>query len=117
MRPPFTILLIGTTVAATQVGGQAASYNWTRAVQPGRGAIPSRWIEGNWPMGVSPTRGPGDRLGGVDSTSVWSSADAVNWERVTNQLPWRPRRGTALAYFDGKLWLFGGQEGITLKGD
>ena len=61
--------------------------------------------------------GLGEKLWMVDSTSVWSSSDAVNWERVTSRLPWRPRAGMSIGFFDGKLWAMGGLEGTRLRND
>jgi hypothetical protein len=102
---------------AGSVRGQTVSYNWTRAIEPGRGAFPSQWTEGQWPMAIQPVLGIGDKLWMVDSSSVWSSSDAINWERVATRLPWRPRSGMMIAYFDGKLWALGGQEGARLRND
>lgn len=39
---------------------------------------------------------------------VWSSADGVTWEQVTEQAPWSPRAYIAPVVLNGKMYVFGG---------
>ncbi len=55
-------------------------------------------------------------LGGIERyfdgdlllNDVWSSADGVTWECVTEHAPWAPRAYHGALAFDGKLWVCGG---------
>lgn len=40
--------------------------------------------------------------------SIYASSDGINWELKSNQLPMPFREKSALAVFEGKLWLIGG---------
>ncbi|MGI9624976.1 MAG: hypothetical protein ACR2PK_19270, partial [Acidimicrobiales bacterium] len=44
---------------------------------------------------------------------VWRSSDGATWELVTESAPWEPRAGSAVTVRDGKLWLFGGEDGFV----
>jgi N-acetylneuraminic acid mutarotase len=43
--------------------------------------------------------------------NVWSSADGLNWVRVTEHAAWSPRRAPGFLAHDDKLWVLGGQNG------
>ncbi len=57
-------------------------------------------------------------FGGYDSTArgsrdcyledVWKSPDGFSWELVTDDAPWKGRRGHAVTSFDGYIYLTGG---------
>jgi hypothetical protein len=60
------------------------------------------WIMGGWYNG---------RLAGHGATSeVWSSADGMKWDRVTEAAEWSPRIAAGLVEFKGRLWILGGTE-------
>ncbi|MBN2495123.1 MAG: hypothetical protein JXR96_11065 [Deltaproteobacteria bacterium] len=48
----------------------------------------------------------GDAAG--DVADVWTSQDGASWERLTEEAEFGPRRWFASAYFDGRLWVIGG---------
>lgn len=52
-------------------------------------------------------------LPGRGVTDIWSSTDGVNWRVVTNSAPWAPREVAAVASFQGRLWVIGGQAGAS----
>ncbi len=54
---------------------------------------------------------------GRGATDIWSSTDGVNWRIVTNSAPWAPRENAALASFQGRLWVMGGQAGASVFKD
>ncbi|NNC84459.1 MAG: T9SS type A sorting domain-containing protein [Bacteroidia bacterium] len=56
-------------------------------------------------IGGPPTR--------VYFNDVYSSKDGSNWTCETDSAPWAPREGAALAVKNGKLYLFGGEDGFT----
>jgi hypothetical protein len=39
---------------------------------------------------------------------VWSSADGVHWETVTEHAPWSPRIWFSAAVYRGRIWVLGG---------
>jgi len=39
---------------------------------------------------------------------VWSSADGVKWERVTEAAPWHPRLWFSSVVYRGRMWVLGG---------
>ncbi len=45
----------------------------------------------------------------VYMNDVWSSCDALNWERHTEAAPWQPRVYLNVAVFDDRMWILGGQ--------
>ena len=51
-------------------------------------------------------------LGGFDGKNhfndVWSSADAVKWQRVTDKAPWTPRSNPSVFVFKDRMWLCAG---------
>jgi Kelch motif len=60
------------------------------------------WFMGGWYKGRLPGHSAGNQ--------VWSSADGVQWERVTGAAAWTPRLAGGLVEFRGRLWLLGGTE-------
>jgi hypothetical protein len=52
----------------------------------------------------------GDKITGHYQNDVWSTADGVNWERATNQVPWANRATQYVLSFGDRLWLMGGQQ-------
>lgn len=51
-------------------------------------------------------------LGGFDGKNyfndVWSSSDAVKWQRVTEKAPWTARSNPSLGVFKNRIWLMAG---------
>jgi hypothetical protein len=45
---------------------------------------------------------------GVLYNDVWSSADGVNWTRVTGNAPWNPRIYHSITVYDGRMWVVAG---------
>jgi hypothetical protein len=52
----------------------------------------------------------GDHITGSYQNDVWSSSDGLNWELVTDSVPWANRATQYVLYFNGRLWLMGGQK-------
>jgi hypothetical protein len=44
---------------------------------------------------------------------VWSSADGVTWERVTEHAPWAARKWFIAWEYAGKLWIIGGYDNVN----
>lgn len=58
------------------------------------------WMMGGWHLG---------RLDDATaSNEVWSSADGVNWDCVTDEAAWSARQAAGLTVFNDELWLLGG---------
>ena len=108
------LLLIAVTPALL---GAQATYQWTMALPQGQGVFPADWEPDLWPITVTPIRGPGGHLWIVDGHGVWRSEDATRWERVTDQVPWGQRTGVSVAWYQDKLWIFGGRIGGALRND
>src|SRR5215813_11687109 len=51
-------------------------------------------------------------MGGFDGKNyfndVWSSSDAVKWQRVTEKTPWTPRSNPSVFVFQDRIWLLAG---------
>lgn len=41
---------------------------------------------------------------------VWSSADGIHWDLVSEQAPWSGRQYQNVAVFDGKMWIIAGAD-------
>lgn len=52
----------------------------------------------------------GDKNRGHYQNDVWSTADGVNWDKVTDAVPWAGRATHMVASFKDRLWLLGGQQ-------
>ncbi len=51
------------------------------------------------------------------NSQVFSSSDAVQWDRLTQLSPFPPRRDHATISHDGKLWVIGGRDSTTYFND
>ncbi len=60
------------------------------------------WLLGGWFNGRLPGHGA--------SSEVWSSADGVKWDKVTDRPGWSPRLAAGLVVFNERMWLLGGTE-------
>lgn len=47
---------------------------------------------------------------------VWSSADGVHWDRVTERAPWSGRQYHSVTVFDNKIWVVAGCAGDSTSG-
>ena len=54
-------------------------------------------------------------LGTNTDIGIWSSSDGILWDKHVNEAPWGDRYQPALVEFNGKLWLMGGQKGVSLS--
>jgi hypothetical protein len=59
------------------------------------------WLIGGGIYGTASTQG-------VLYNDVWSSADGVNWARVTTNAPWDPRIYHSITVYDGRMWVIAG---------
>ncbi len=50
-------------------------------------------------------------------SDIWRTKDGFNWERVTDNAPWKNRRSVTTVVFQGKLWLMGGWDQYSYKYD
>lgn len=44
---------------------------------------------------------------------IWNTEDGVTWTQVAKTSAWAPRRSMSVAFFNDKLWMFGGWSPIT----
>jgi len=77
---------------------------WTERGQIGGCAVMNGRI---WLLGGGTYETP-NRPDRVFFDEVWSTADGVNWELVTEHAPWHPREYHEVAVFDNKLWVMEG---------
>lgn len=80
---------------------------WEKTAPLGSGAFPEEWVEGKFPLGLVPIRGPGDELWMISQTAAWSSPEGLTWTRHAKD-DWGARIYSAYAFFNGQLWMFGG---------
>jgi hypothetical protein len=115
--PPF----ISQSVFYNDVWSSSDGINWTQqtdsAKWAGRAGLSAIVFKGEiYVMGGSFNDDPAV-IGGpptrVYFNDVYKSADGKTWELVTDSASWAPRAGAALAVKDGKLFLFGGEDGFT----
>lgn len=114
--PPF----ISQSVFFNDVWSSSDGVSWTEetdsAKWAGRAGLSAIVFKGEiYVMGGSFNDDPAV-IGGpptrVYFNDVYKSADGKTWELVTDSAPWAPRAGAALAVKDGKLFLFGGEDGF-----
>jgi hypothetical protein len=67
------------------------------------------WLMGGWNNGRLP--------GHSASNEVWSSADGVSWEQVTQHAGWTPRLAAGAVVFKGRMWILGGTENYYFGDD
>lgn len=115
--PPF----ISQSVFYNDVWSSPDGINWTEetdsAAWSGRAGLSAIKFKGSiYVMGGSFNDDPAV-IGGpptrVYYNDVYKSRDGVNWVCLTDSAPWTPRAGAALAVKNGKLFLFGGEDGFT----
>jgi hypothetical protein len=51
----------------------------------------------------------GDSNQGHHQKDVWKSTNGIDWELVSDDVPWAPRAAHYVAAHDGKIWVMGGQ--------
>lgn len=115
--PPF----ISQSVFYNDVWSSTDGINWNQqtdsAKWSGRAGLSAIVFKGEiYVMGGSFNDDPAV-IGGpptrVYFNDVYKSSDGKIWECLTDSAPWAPRAGAALAVKDGKLFLFGGEDGFT----
>lgn len=62
-----------------------------------------------WVMG-GVLSGPGDYPQRVHKQDVWTSEDGKNWDLITQNAEWGPRRSLVSVVFQNKIWVLGGWE-------
>ncbi len=67
------------------------------------------WIMGGWHNGRLP--------GHSASHQVWSSADGLKWDQVTQSAGWSPRLAAGLVEHRRRLWVLGGIENYYFGDD
>ncbi len=58
----------------------------------------------------------GDKNRGHYQNDVWSSADGVHWDLITDTVPWAGRVSHNVLVFQKRMWVLGGQEIGNQKG-
>lgn len=109
MRPTTQALVLLTLVALPVQAMAQQGFQWTMGLPKGQAVLPATWGPDLWPLGITPVTGPQGRLWMIDQAGTWSSEDAVRWDRVTDRVPWGPRTGQAVAFFENRLWVMGGR--------
>jgi hypothetical protein len=80
----------------------------TGGFPPERGSFDSpKWTPGRWPLTLEPVVGFNGDLWMMSQTHAWSSRDGLNWTHYP-KTDWGERISQAYAFFDGRLWMFGG---------
>lgn len=80
----------------------------TGGFPPERGSFDSpKWAPGRWPLTLEPVIGFNGDLWMMSQTHAWSSTDGLNWTHYP-KTDWGERISQAYAFFNGRLWMFGG---------
>lgn len=112
MVPPDSVYPPQNT--SNEVWSSADGITWVLELPHGHGQFERRhahntvvWNDALWMIG-------GDAHQGHYNHDVVTSADGVHWDVVlgpgTTPPPWSPRALQTIGVYDGKLWMFGGQD-------
>lgn len=66
-----------------------------------------KWAPGRWPLTLEPVIGFHGDLWMMSQTHAWSSTDGLHWAHYP-KTDWGERISQAYAFFNGRLWMFGG---------
>ena len=92
-----------------------ASTCWEEVRPLGSGGFPPekgsndspKWEPGRWPLTLQPVIGFNDDLWMMSQTNAWSSSDGLNWTHY-QKADWGERISQQYAFFNNRLWMFGG---------
>ena len=99
----------------TPAAGAVLSSCWELVAPLGSGGFPPekgsfdspKWAPGRWPVTLQPVIGFNADLWMMSQTHAWSSSDGRNWTHYS-KTDSGERISQQYAYFDGRLWMFGG---------
>ena len=116
--PPSATLTGDAASSCVTADPATISACWTQVVAPGNGGFmpyagsgdKPQWEPGKWPMTLNPVLAFNGDLWMTSSTTLsFSSSDGVNWTKH-DKYETPNRLAASYAFFDGKLWLFGGND-------
>ncbi|MGQ0519885.1 MAG: hypothetical protein ACT4PX_01880 [Actinomycetota bacterium] len=95
----------------------AAGGCWQQVLPPGNGGFPPApgsqnrplWEPGRFPLTLTPHVAFGGELWMVAQQHAYSSPDGLTWTQH-DKADWGERIYSAVAYFRGRLWMYGGMD-------
>lgn len=85
------------------------NYKWEQVLPFGNGSFQEEWQPGTFPLGIKPLALPEGNLLMIGQKATWSSTNGLHWvHRPKNN--WGERIWMDYAYFNNKLWMFGGMK-------
>ncbi|MEZ4904291.1 MAG: hypothetical protein R2822_22340 [Spirosomataceae bacterium] len=96
-------------LALSKNGASPLHYQWEQVLPFGNGSFQEKWKPGTFPLGLEPRVAFGGDLWMIGQKSAWSSRDGINWTQHKKQ-DWGERIWMSYAYFNNKLWMFGGMK-------